>query len=231
MHREKPILKTTARDVRVTHCATTKSCLVNSNSAAAFAGAICRRFERLMQFSSEDFTLRRERQHVNILKRSRFHINVRHHLELSPRLERTYRTVERNETAIRQDIRLHNDSAAPIERIVRRLEFQTLRLQGPTGSEGPNITRRPQSALETRSQRPLFTPVEMVNHQPGGRTPVASEPEKRIERAQLRGEHQLMEHNPRPVPIAEINVKQLTDQVVDLLDRRMLASHERLARR
>jgi hypothetical protein len=72
----------------------------------------------------------------------------------------------------------------------------------------------------------------MVTQRPRRTTVVPPEPERSSERIQPRIDHRPVEQNLRSTPANEvINIKQLTDQVVEVLDRRLIANQERLTRR
>jgi hypothetical protein len=233
VERIKPLLQTTFRDVRVTNHTPEKVFVMTSNIAVAFAVDLSRRFERFVQFVSKDLTLRRVHEKVNYYQRfSRFHINVMPHLEMSSRLEKTYRIIERNESRI-HTVSGPYKSEPSVQRILKRLEFQGISNQRRSGPEAVKGTPRQSFEPEIRPLRPkAFTTVEMVTQQPRRSISIPPEPERNFERRQPLIDHRPIEPSPRSTPNTDvINIKQLTDQVVEVLDRRLIANHERLTRR
>ncbi len=248
MQRTKSLLRTTFRDVRVTDHTPAKVWLATSSIAVAFAAALCNRFARRTRFVSGDLSLRRSRALLTLLRQVRnLQINLSPRFQLTSQPEKHYRIVERQtDNRVLPSIGPSLPSDPPVERILQRLAFYATPHRAPAHSPGSKVTAT-HPAVEITLKRlradsdspPLyrrapvsFAPVEMVTHQPRRVSSVSAEPEREIERAQPRSDHWPTEERHRSTtPIEAINIKQLTDQVVDALDRRQVAGHERITRR
>lgn len=230
----KPHLKTTFRDVRVTGHTPAKVRLATS-IAVAFAVTLRRRFARLMQIVSRDLVLRQTRRNVTLQQRfRRLQINLTPRLELSSQPEKYYRIVEREtESRVLRDAGGHSGATPAVERILQRLPLYPAPHRTVAHSEVDKLTARHSSDIAIRKSIPAsFAPVEMVTHQPRRASSVPAEPERQIERPQPRTKDWPTEDRHRSTtPIEAINIKQLTDRVVDALDRRLVSGHERLTRR
>lgn len=240
-------MRTTFRDVRVTRFTPANVWSARSD-AATFAAALARRFARHLRRASENLVLCGARANVKLQSIfKRFQINVAPRFELNSQTEKYYRTVERwteNQMFRQTEMRL---AAAPaVDRILNQVTFHTTPHRTVARSERPNLTAtQPAVDIAVRRSNPdafslplhrrtlgSFAPVEMVAHQPRRVSSVFTEPERQIETTRSRFESWPSEERQRLAPASDaINIKQLTDQVLEALDRRLVAGHERLTRR
>jgi len=244
-----PILKTTFRDVRVTDRTPANVWLARSSIGVAFAAAMRRRFARHMRFLSADLVLRRPRANVTLQRLLRhFQISVTPRFELKSQAEKYYRIVERQtESRMFPQTRTGLTAAPAVEHILHRLAFYTTPRRADSDLKGGKVwathlpvdittIQKPQAdalSLPVYRRTPIsFAPVEMMTHQPRRTSLVSAEPEKNVEPTRPRFDNWPTEERQRSAPaIDAINVKQLTDHVMEALDRRLVAGHERLTRR
>jgi len=208
-----------------------KAFVAASNIATAFAAALRHRFEKFAQFVSNDLILLRAKDKMTLKQRfNHFQINMTPHVRLSSQSEKNYLIVQRKEGQQLKVSVSRFESAPAMERILQRTEIQRIRARTEANSDALQLT--PRQAADIKRPTPTsFTPLEMVTRQPlrGTSVPPA---ERNIEQLQPRIDYRPTDQAPRTTPSTiPINIKELTDQVVQVLDRRVIAGHERLTRR
>ncbi len=239
-------MRTTFRDVRVADQKTANVWLARSSNAVAFAAAVRRRFASHRRFLSSDLVLRRARATVKLQQIFRqLRINVAPRFDLISQPEKHYRMVERRtETRMFPQAGMRFAATPTVERILRRLEFDTTRIRviAHSGTGKAAATQpatdfvipkpSPSSLLVQRRTAVSFAPVEMVARQPRRVAFVSADPAPQIEPARPHSDNWPAEEHQRSAPaIDAINMKQLTDHVMEALDRRLVAGQERLKRR
>jgi hypothetical protein len=182
-------------------------------------------------------------------------LHQRLRIELAPRLALTVRPERRTEVLERQiEARLAwqpgagSDRPSPVEQIVRRVASRTERqLPQRLGDRGTPIPEsRTPFERDVRPPRPDFEASAAVVRRP---PPVFEAPERVVQRLRPASVAPadapavstpltppdrpvwVAEQPPRPQPPTQtLDIKRLTDQVVEALDRRLIAARERTGR-
>ena len=225
------LLQTNWRDIRVTGKSAASICISEKNKIKEFISALFGRLTRHKQFVTSDLVLRRARSSFRVQQL----INSLQ-ISLSPKFELTFR---KNEVFPRTD--QHTQSKVlTMVRINRspdiRLSLKTPKSNAESAPEmvlkneaGPS-TEHSLDGESPRRTAVRFAPVEMVMQQA---RPFSSPAEPKQQLEHTHSLANLFKEQPgnARAPIESINIKQLTDQVVEALDRRVAAAHERMARR
>jgi hypothetical protein len=226
------LLQTNRRDIRVTRRACGSTLSSQSNKTVSFLSRLFRRLTRRMQFVASDLVFHRARSNFKVQQQIKnFQIN------LSQRFEHA---LQKNEIFLRTE----QYAQKPMLTMVHIQQFPILKLSLKTPKPGLQLAptlnktndaaapaRRTSSDLELRRRTSVrFAPVEIVM-QKAHRSSNSVKPQQLLERTPSRADSLKEEPRTARAPIESINIKHLTDQVVEALDRRVLAAHERTARR
>jgi hypothetical protein len=226
------LLQTNRRDIRVTRKACGSAWSWQSNKTVSFISRLFRRLTSRNQFTASDLIFHRARSNFRVQQRLKnFQIN------LSPRFEHAF---QKNEIFLRTE----QYAQKRMLTMVHIQQFPKLKFSLKTPKSGLQLAptfnqtndgtapaRRASSDLELRRRTPVrFAPVEMVAQQ-AHRSSNSVKPQQPLERSTFLPESFKEEPRNTRALMESINIKQLTDQVVEALDRRVLAAHERMARR
>lgn len=244
------LLRTTPRDVRAARGAAQGMRLSSHARAAAFAQAITDRFTvRALPWLPQSLTFKQDRPGVAVQ-----YLQQHSHTHVAPRLALTVLAwpaaqpgsaaheparpasrlrVEQEIRTLRTVIRL-SESSAP-EQLVHRVLAQSRRVEGmPPAAHlqaSRSLLREPASAEAAELETPMVQPVPRIVRR---LAPVEADQVASMRPAEgsrpVRGEGlRATGTSPRP-PEQVIDVNRLTDQVIQAIDRRIIAQRERLGR-
>jgi len=219
-----------------------------ATQAGAFASARQRRGLRWPSFVSIEFVWRKAQP--SLVRQS----SIRHlHVLVAPRLEwigRLERSLER-QTQVESRLLLRSlaerDWSRTIERVFHHVTagspYRAFAEGSARSPAAPMLEARPERDAPAASllMRPFardtsgsFAPPEMLLHRPRPTPPVADEAIRQTPRPGRSDESSGWEGRRQPQAVRggePINIRELTDHVVAALDRRAIASDERLKRR
>lgn len=227
------LLQTNWRDIRVTGRRPASICMSEKNKIKEFISALFGRLTRHKGFIASDFILRRSRSSSRVQQLIKnLQINLSLRLELALQKFQLFRKTEQY-TPTRM---LTMVLPRPIEPAKTRFPLAPRpNLESPSDMRkktAASLSVRKSASFESHRSTPIrFAPVEMIMH--GRRFLLDSnKPEQRHDLSYAPRTNLFKEESQiAPKAIDQINLRHLTDQVVEALDRRMTSAQERMARR
>lgn len=237
-------LRSRPQDMRVTNPIALG--LTTPNIVGSFAAGLRGRFARHIRFLSSDLILRRAFANVRLQTLFRqVKLSVAPRFQLTSQAEKRFRIVEwtieipmflragTRLAAASDGLRTARLRAVDRTEGLKRPEETTLTIACPPVDIANQRAKADLLVVPRQRRTPaFFAPVKMVALEPRRSFPLSDGLERRFESKPIRSETWAADEQQRTASVKDaIHMKQLTNQVVEALERRLIAGRERLARR
>jgi hypothetical protein len=226
------LLQTNWRDIRLTGKSAASIRMSEKNNIEEFISALFGRLTRLphKRFITTDLVLRRTRSSFKVQQLIKnFQISLSSRFELTLRKNKVFsKTDQYTQTKVLTMVHVNRAPNISLSLKTPKSDAESA-LEMLRTNEAVQPTGHPID-VESPRRTVRFAPVEMVMQQARSFSSPA-EPKQQLERTHSLANLFKEESRNARAPIESINIKQLTDQVVEALDRRVIAAHERMARR